>query len=146
MLRICKYSTYFKAEAQALHKAATAVLQNSARTAGQAVLFTDALSLLQALKNCRNKELNPLCNALATLSATVQEAVRQWIPAHCGIRDNEKADTLAKERAQKDKTERLVSFDEAKTIIKTQQRRTWQLEHPCHNPNGSYIYCEEGSR
>ena len=109
-------------------------------------MFTDALSVLQALKNSRNKELNPLCTALATLSATVQKVVLQWVPAHCGIRGNEKADTLAKEGAKKEQTDKLVSFDEIKTIIKTNQRKTWQLQHPCHNPNDSYHLLRRGEQ
>ena len=141
-----KYSTNFKAETEALCEAATAVSQNPARTTGQVVLFTDALSVLQALKSPNNKELNPLCTALATLSAKVQQVVLQWVPAHCGIRGNERADILAKEGAQREQTDSHVSFDEAKTVIKTHQWKKWKLQHPRYNPSDSYHLLRRGDQ
>lgn len=72
--------------------------------------------------------------------------VLQWVPAHCGIRGNVKADTLAKEGAQKEQIDRLVSFHEIKTIIKTNQRRAWQLQHRRHNPNDSYHLLRRGEQ
>ena len=80
-----KYSTNFRAEREALSEAATAVLQNSARTTGSVVVFSDALSVLQALNNSRSKELNTLTTALAALGARVEKIVLQWVPAHCDI-------------------------------------------------------------
>ena len=133
-----KYSTNFRAERAALCEAATSVQQNASRTTRKVVMFSDALSVLQALNTSRNKELNSLTSALAALSAEVEEVVLQWVPAHCGIRGNETADTLAKEGAMKEQTDNLVSYDEVRTIIKAQQRKKWQLQHPRHNPKDSY--------
>ena len=45
---------------------------------------------------------------------------------------------MAKEGAQKEQTDSLVSYDEAKTIIKAQQHKKWKLQHPNYNPNDSY--------
>ena len=96
------YSTNYRAETEALCTAASTVAENPARTTGKVVIFTDALSVLQALQNSRNKETNTLTASLQTLSTTVNNAVLQWIPAHCGIRGNETADKLAKDKAEKE--------------------------------------------
>ena len=104
--------------------------------------MSDALSALQALRNSHNKELNRLRQALVTLSSTVQQVVLQWLPAHCGISGNERADTLAKEGAQQEQTDNRVSFEEIKTIIKAHQKKKWQLDHPGHNPQDSYHQLE----
>lgn len=133
-----KHSTNYRAETEALREAAATVSQNETRTTGRVVVFSDALSALQALRSSRNTELNPLSSALAALSSTVQEVVLQWVPAHCGIRGNERADTLAKAGAQMEQTDNLVTYDEIKTIIKAQQKKKWQLQHPQRIQNDSY--------
>ena len=100
--------------------------------------MSDALSVLLSLNNSKNKELNQLRQALATLSSSVQNVVLQWLPAHCGIRGNERADTLAREGSQKEQTNMTMSYDEVKTTIKAEQRKKWKLEHPGHNPIDPY--------
>jgi ribonuclease HI len=95
------FSSNYRAETEALRAAVTKVAQNPERTRGQVVLLTDALSVLQALRSSRSKELNALTSALTSLSSATRRVVLQWVPAHCSIRGNERADTLAKEGASK---------------------------------------------
>ena len=118
--------------------AATTVKENAARTTGQVVLFTDALSVLQTLRSSRNKEMNDLTTALVNLNSTVQNVVLQWIPAHCDIRGNDVADRLAKEGGKIDQKDSQVSFNEAKTIIKAIQSKKWLSHLPRYSPSDSY--------
>nr|KAG5709280.1 hypothetical protein BaRGS_018032 [Batillaria attramentaria] len=45
---------------------------------------------------------------------------------------------LAKDGAQKEQDNNLVSYDEIKTIIKAQQGMKWRLQHPKYNPEDRY--------
>lgn len=91
-----KYSTNFRAEAAALHTAADHIREHQDEARDQVVIFTDALSVLCALKDPRNKTLNNLNSSLSNLATQVKLTI-QWIPAHCGVHGNETADRLAKE-------------------------------------------------
>ena len=51
-----KYSTNFKAEAEALKKAAIEITNNLPRTKPNVVIFTDALSVLSKLQNPHQKD------------------------------------------------------------------------------------------
>ncbi|KAK7101835.1 hypothetical protein V1264_020159 [Littorina saxatilis] len=112
-----KHCTNYKAEAEALMQAASLV-QDSADPCYQVVFLSDALSVLQALEN---DKLPQLAKALQMVRQT-RRVVLQWIPAHCGIPGNERADELAKEGAVEDQPENSVSFSEQKTIIKALMR------------------------
>ena len=81
------------------------------------VIFTDALSVLSALEDLRNKELNALASTLSDLATQVKLTL-QWMSAHCGIYGNEMADRLAKKGGQLDQDNAEVSYDEEKIIIK----------------------------
>ena len=51
-----KYSTNYKAEADALERAVALIKENTHKAKSQVVVFTDALSVLQALKNTQEKK------------------------------------------------------------------------------------------
>ena len=42
----------------------------------------------------------------------------QWIPAHCDLVGNERADKLAKSGSKMEQTNHTVSYREAKTLVK----------------------------
>ena len=102
------------------------------------VIFSDALSVLQALPNCRNKEMNSLASALSSLQHSTELTVLQWIPSHCNIPGNEEADTLAKEGGKLGQEDDGVTYEEAKTIIKEKQKKKWNIQHPEHNSHDPY--------
>ena len=91
-----KYSTNFKAEAEALKRAATEIRNNLPRTKPNVVIFTDALSVLSKFQNPRQKDIYGVETALADLAAQ-SNLTLQWIRAHYGIQGNEQAAQLARE-------------------------------------------------
>ena len=60
--------------------------------------MTDALSVFQSIKSNKDKEQQSLFTKLTDLSKSYNTTL-QWIPAHCGPRGNELADTLTKQGA-----------------------------------------------
>ena len=132
------YSTNFRAEAVALETAA-AHIQEKDPTSQKIVFLTDALSVLQSLESGRNADLNELSNELTSLSKT-NTVVLQWIPAHCNVQGNEMADTLAKDGATKEQTDKSTTYSEAKTIIKAKHNRKWKEQHPNHNKEDAFYH------
>ena len=83
-----KYSTNFKAQAEALKRAAIEIRNNLPRTKPNVVIFTDALSVFSKLQNARQKDLSEVETALVDLTAQ-SHLILQWSPAHRGIQGNE---------------------------------------------------------
>ena len=54
----------------------------------------------------------------------------QWIPSHCNIYGNEKADTLDKKGSRKDQTDNTATFREEKSIIKNKMKSKWKDKYP----------------
>ena len=88
---------HYRAETEALKQAATFV-KDSLEPCFPTVFLTDALSVLEDLQT----------NKYPLLATQIQElgntcrVVLKWIPAHCGITDNEQADQQAKCGAQEE--------------------------------------------
>ena len=51
-----------------------------------------------------------------------RRVVLQWIPAHCGVKGNEHADRLAKQGANMEQEELLITLKQKKTIMKNMFR------------------------
>ena len=120
-----KYSTNYKAESEALRIAATELINNTELTHMKVVIFSDALSVLQALKDPKNKEMNELASTLSTLCCNTEQTTLQWIPSHCNIPGNEAADKLAKEGGKMVQDEPEITFEEMKAIVKRTYKRQW---------------------
>ena len=124
-----KYSTNFKAEAEAFKRAAIEIRNNLPRTKPNVVILTDALPVLSKFQNPRQKDLNEVETALVDLAAQ-SNLTLQWVPAHCGIQGNEQADRLAREGGQLQQEDRYTSYTDEKTIIKTLSKKKMEAATP----------------
>ena len=66
--------------------------------------------------------------------STKTELVLQWIPAHCGIPGNEKADELAKAGGNLLQTHPSQSFKEIKTLLKQSMKMKWSRKNGGYKP------------
>ena len=131
-----KYSTNFKAEAEALKKAAIEIRNNQPRAKPNVVIFTDALSVFSKLQNPCQKDLSEVETALVDLAAQTN-LILQWITANCGIQGNEQANRLATEGGQLEQEDRYTTYTDEKTIIKTLSKKKWKQQHPNYNQSDS---------
>ena len=115
-------SSNFRAEVTALSLAASHL--NAQKEAPKPTVFlTDSLAALQALEATDpDQSLKDLKQQLNSLSRKTT-VVLQWIPAHSGIKGNEKADRLAKEGSKTVQPQSATSFREAKTLIKNKWKQ-----------------------
>ena len=109
-------------------KAAISKIANSPEKYENIVLFTDSKSVLDALlhDNFNLPVIRDLAYVLDNfIKISNKNIVLQWIPSHCDIRGNERADTLAKNGASQEQPERPVSQLTCKQIIKSNMRMEW---------------------
>ena len=129
-------SSNYKAETSALETAAT-ILLNHQKSKANTVILTDAKSVLQALQKPQSAQVRQLLSLLCDLNSQANTTL-QWIPSHCGIHGNEKADDLAKEGAKMTQIEEGMDLSESKTLIKSALRNRWKRSHPNHNRRDPY--------
>ncbi|KAK3766526.1 hypothetical protein RRG08_056456 [Elysia crispata] len=87
----------------------------------------------EKLEVLRGAERQQLAKGFKNAVQNTQSLVLQWIPAHCGIEGNERADSLAKEGSQLEQIERDLMCSEVKTIIKNSMKNKWKESHPEFN-------------
>ena len=132
-----RWTSSFEAEVSALSLAVGAIKRNRSGS-GRALICSDSRSALQAL--CRpNVDARPhvqlLKNALDDLDS---EVTLLWVPAHCGIKGNEVADSKAKSATKLHPGETVaesVSMDASLALLKARV-----LRYPINHPRLAKIY------
>ena len=98
--RLC---SSFRAELTALLSALQHLLDHPAHTQLPVIICTDSQSALAALREDPMGQKTPLgasvWGALAPLAGPARRVHLQWVPSHCGVDGNERADAVAKEAA-----------------------------------------------
>ena len=121
----------FEAEAEAIQHVIQKLNEtfiNNPDKVSDSVIFTDSLSVLQTLdqQNYTSKSIRNLALQISSfLEKHPSTVYLQWIPSHCGIEGNERADTLAKRGASMIQPERCVSQGTAKQILKSNRTIEW---------------------
>ena len=122
----------YEAEAFAINAALEKIeetFKNEPNKIQDTVIFSDSLSCLESLKsqnfeNSSNRDLTININSfLEDYNITL---FIQWIPSHCNIPGNERADTLAKKGATKEQSSKPVS-QATVVVFKTLLRRTTSI-------------------
>ena len=117
----------FEAEALAM-KAAISKISDNPHKSQNVILFTDSKSVLQALDN-ENYNLPVIRDLARTFDNFIKNSDKelnlQWIPSHCNINGNERADSLAKKGAMKEQPQMPVSQLTTKQIIKSNTKIEW---------------------
>ena len=72
-----------------------------------------------------------------TIETGIRRAVLQWITAHCGVSENERADVLTKEGTGKEQPDNRISYSEKKSIIKTLSMSQNQLQREEEHHQGT---------
>ena len=129
-----RHSTNYKAEAAAIEEA-VALLRTPKSYNKNIVLLSDAKSVLQARYNPRNREHSNLKASLLQLGLSAQHIVFQWLPGHCNIWGNTRADQLAKQRSQLEQLEGGCSYAESIILVKAAMARKWKRDHPDSDPS-----------
>jgi ribonuclease HI len=133
-----RYCNNFCAEVAALKQAAETLITHKDQAEKQIVIFTDALSVITALKSQTNHELGSLIDSLERLACCFTKSTVQWIPAHCNVPGNEEADKLAKQGGALQQNDLGSTYEEAKTAIKASLMSKWKQDHPGHIKNDAY--------
>jgi ribonuclease HI len=98
------------------------------------VLLIDSVAAIQAVANeeYKDKKIVLARYEIKSLQTKGVKVILQWVPSHCGLLGNEKADFLAKLGSHKKQPPNRISFHSAKTQIKaavrSQVKNKWNTE------------------
>jgi hypothetical protein len=110
---------------------------------------TDSKSLIQRLQSgpAQQQTANEaaIWSLLTELRHVVGHITCQWVPAHCGLELNERADTLANEGSGMDQSETLCDINSAKACIRRYVSKEWKnsIKHPFYPKNEKPLHEKE---
>ena len=124
-MRIPDGTSVFTAEAKAIDLALDFV--NTSTYTDKFVIFSDSLSVLQALNHTssKNSQIQHLLLKHHEISSS-KSVTYCWIPSHIGIYGNEKVDKNAKESFNLDQTDFKIPFNNFKPFINKYIFNKWQ--------------------
>ena len=124
-MRIPDGSSVFTAEAKAIDLALDFV--KTCAYTDKFVIFSDSLSVLQALNHTssKNSQIQHLLLKHHEISSS-KTVIYCWIPSHIGIYGNEKADKNAKESLNLHQTDFKIPFNNFKPFINKYIFNKWQ--------------------
>ena len=89
------------------------------------------MSTLKALESLEisHKGIEALAITINDLLTSYDiQLLLQWIPGHCDLPGNERADTLAKEGANQEQPENPASYNNIKRMLKRKTSEQWLME------------------
>ena len=140
-----KFCTNYEAEAVAIETSLNeigTIFSNNEGLKKDVVIFTDAMSVLQALENynIKDRKINNLSLLISQVTTSNDiDITLQWVPGHTNLPGNDRADILAKSGANSIQTETQASLDTAKQTIKQLKKKEWLSQWEQSN-KGRRIY------
>ena len=120
-----RHCSSYDAECVALTLALQHIIAMERRTA---LICTDSLSLVECLMGDVSMNDHEHRDTIKPLCRHVPGEVRlEWVPSHCGVQGNERADDLANRATPANQEGIPSAMDSMKALCK---RRTWRREHP----------------
>ncbi|GFR75152.1 reverse transcriptase-like protein [Elysia marginata] len=125
------YCSNYEAEAFAIEAEVfqlTSVFSLYPENTQNIVIFSDSKSVLEALQNesLQNSSLKSLFLTIDSFLKTYDvNLTLQWIPVHCNITGNERADILAKKGSTAQQQNTTTSFRTAQQIIRNNSTGEW---------------------
>ena len=92
------------------------------------------------MEDSKGEERQYLAKCLGNVVRNTESLVLQWIPAHCRIEGNERADRLVNEGSVLEQIESDFTYREVKSIIKSSLSKKWKENHPEYNKQDG-VYC-----
>ena len=122
----------FKVETSAFHDTVDYIAKMKPQ---MTVIIADSKAALQSLFS--NFPDQPIHQLPKDLQLNPQECtvVLLWIPAHCGIPGNERADRLAKSGSKQLQPLSTSIYQEAKTLLRNSQKCQWRRATGDYNPS-----------
>lgn len=127
-LPVGRFSTHFDGEIESIF---VSLQQLSIRQSSfeQAVILSDSTSALQALSSNQESKSPRIGQCKSLLSSFQKKVHFQWVPSHCGIEGNEKADFLAKKGCEVTQLcDKKVPFHSSKLEINRAFRHSFRRD------------------